>query len=178
MCKISDASVYVGTYGKYNSGSLAGKWLDIADYASEEEFYEACAELHKDEPAGRRELMFQDWSDVPSGFISESSISDALFGLVQEAKSMSDEEQEALAEWLADHGASDGEDADDLMSEFHDDYVGEYDSEEAFAEEMVDEGAFGDIPENIASYIDYEAIARDLFMGDYWYSNGHVFHRY
>lgn len=177
MCKLSDASVYVGTYGKYNDGSLAGKWLDIADYASEEEFYEACAELHKDEPAGRRELMFQDWSNVPCGLISESSISDVLFGLVQEAQSMSDEEQEALAEWLADHGCSDRDTADDLVEEFRDDYVGDYDREEDFAQEMVDEGMFGDIPENIASYIDYEAIARDLFINDYSYSNGHVYRR-
>lgn len=175
MCKISDACVYVGTYGKYNNGSLAGKWLDIADYASDEEFYEACAELHKDEPDSRRELMFQDWSDVPDGLISESSISDVLFGLVQEAKSMSDDEQEALAEWLADHGR---DTAADLVEEFHDEYVGDYDSEEDFAQQMVDEGIFGDIPESIAFYIDYEAVARDLFIDGYWYSNGHVFRRY
>lgn len=30
------------------------------------------------------------------------------------------------------------------------------------AEELVDEGCFGDIPANIVNYIDYEAIARDL----------------
>ena len=30
------------------------------------------------------------------------------------------------------------------------------------AEQFVDEGLFGDIPESIASYIDFEAIARDL----------------
>lgn len=178
MCNIASASVYVGTYGKYNSGSLAGKWLDIADYASEEEFSAACAELHKDEPEGCRELMFQDWSDVPSGFISESTISDVLFGLVQAAQEMSDEEQEAFSDWLSDHGNYDSDTADDLVSKFHDDYVGDYDSEEDFAEEVVDEGMLGEIPESIACYIDYKAIARDLFICDYWYSNGHVFRRY
>lgn len=25
--------LYVSTYAKYNAGSLAGKWLDLADYA-------------------------------------------------------------------------------------------------------------------------------------------------
>lgn len=91
---------------------------------------------------------------------------------------MSDEEQEAFSAWLEDRGRLTDEDADDLVSEFHDDYVGDYDSEKDFAEQMVDEGMFGEIPEGIAFYIDYEAVARDLFIGDYWYSNGHVFRRY
>ena len=30
---LSEASVYVGTYGKYNNGSLFGAWLDLSDYA-------------------------------------------------------------------------------------------------------------------------------------------------
>ena len=30
------------------------------------------------------------------------------------------------------------------------------------AEQFVDEGLYGDIPENLTHYIDYEAIARDL----------------
>lgn len=36
------------------------------------------------------------------------------------------------------------------------------DSLKELAEQFVDEGLFGDIPERLASYIDYEAIARDL----------------
>ena len=27
MENLMNASVYVGTYGKYNSGSIAGKWI-------------------------------------------------------------------------------------------------------------------------------------------------------
>lgn len=34
------------------------------------------------------------------------------------------------------------------------------------AEELVNEGCFGEIPERIACYIDYEAIGRDLRLGD------------
>ena len=46
---LSEARVYVGTYGKYNNGSLFGAWLDLSDYSDKEDFYEACRELHKDE---------------------------------------------------------------------------------------------------------------------------------
>lgn len=46
---LSEARVYVGTYNKYNSGSLFGKWLDLSDYSDKDEFMEACRELHKDD---------------------------------------------------------------------------------------------------------------------------------
>ena len=41
---LSEAKVYVGTYVKYNNGSLSGAWLDLSDYSDKEEFYEACRE--------------------------------------------------------------------------------------------------------------------------------------
>ena len=30
---LSAASVYVGTYAKYNNGSLSGAWLNLSDYS-------------------------------------------------------------------------------------------------------------------------------------------------
>lgn len=45
----SQAAIYVGTYAKYNAGSLFGKWFDLSDFADKDEFLEACKELHKDE---------------------------------------------------------------------------------------------------------------------------------
>ena len=37
-----EAKIYVGTYRKYNEGSLFGKWLTLSDYSDKDEFYEAC----------------------------------------------------------------------------------------------------------------------------------------
>ena len=28
---LSEARIYVGTYAKYNEGSLRGKWIDLSD---------------------------------------------------------------------------------------------------------------------------------------------------
>lgn len=69
--------LYVGTYRKYNEGSLAGAWLDLDRYASAAEFAKACRELHRDERDP--ELMFQDCETDPGcdwqeGLYSESSI--------------------------------------------------------------------------------------------------------
>ena len=67
---LSEARVYVGTYNKYNNGSLFGKWLDLSDYSDKDEFLEVCRELHKDDQDP--EFMFQDYENIPEAFISES----------------------------------------------------------------------------------------------------------
>jgi len=50
------SKVYVGTYHKYNNGSIDGDWLDLSEYSNKQDFLEACAELHQDE--NDPELMF------------------------------------------------------------------------------------------------------------------------
>lgn len=73
--------LYVGTYAKYNNGSLEGAWLDLSDYSDVEEFYEACRELHKNE--ADPEFMFQDYEGFPEEMYSESSVSEELFEWIQ-----------------------------------------------------------------------------------------------
>ena len=94
---MSEARVYVGTYAKYNNGSLSGAWLDLSDYSDKEEFYEACRELHKDEEDA--EYMFQDWENVPEGLIGESWISENFFALRDAVEDLDDTEQEAFFVW-------------------------------------------------------------------------------
>lgn len=79
---LKDMAVYVGTYHKYNCGSIAGKWLKLADYASKDEFIKACRELHKDE--ADPELMFQDYENIPSWMIGESFIDAEIWNLKPE----------------------------------------------------------------------------------------------
>ena len=75
-------SVYVGTYAKYNGGSVAGDWLDLDDYASYGSFVEACKKLHADEEDP--ELMFQDWETSWTREISETGVSSSLWGLPED----------------------------------------------------------------------------------------------
>ena len=72
--------IYVGTYAKYNSGSIKGKWLDLRDYADIQDFYTAAKELHSDE--SDPELMFQDWEGIPDGMVGESHLKDVWEFLV------------------------------------------------------------------------------------------------
>ena len=59
--------IYVGTYAKYNNGSIQGEWLDLDDYTDKSDFIQACLELHDDEEDP--ELMFQDWENIPVALI-------------------------------------------------------------------------------------------------------------
>ena len=81
--------LYVGTYRKYNEGSLAGAWLDLDKFKDADEFERACRRLHRDERDP--ELMFQDVETDPGcdwqeGLYSESSIPRDYWTLKAEAK--------------------------------------------------------------------------------------------
>jgi antirestriction protein len=155
--------IYVGTYHKYNSGSIAGKWLDLEDYDSKDDFHEACEELHADEDDP--ELMFQDYEGIPEQYISESSISDEFFEL-QEAISTSGLDAEIFYAGL---------DLDIPLEHIEDLYQGEYSTDKDLAYQLADD--IGAIDENASwpmNCIDWERAARDL-MYDNGSSDGHYF---
>lgn len=171
MCKINEAAVYCGTYKKYNEASIFGKWMNLADYASKEEFLEACAELHKDEKDP--EFMFQDWENIPEGMIGESWIDERVFGLIHSDTYL---EEEVIDAYLRYFGLPDDEDADDLVEKIEDKYFGYFESDADFAEHMIEEGCY-EVPDFLAPYIDYERLGRDLAM-DYAEMDGYYFFNY
>lgn len=172
MENISEAQIYVGTYAKYNEGSIYGKWLKLSDYSDKDEFYEACRELHKDEQDP--ELMFQDWEYIPSDLIGESWLADNIFEIIEAIDELDDDKKAAFEVWL-NHGSHDitTKDIADLICSFEDDFQGAYDDEEDYAYEIVEQCY--ELPEFAKTYFDYAKFARDLFMGDYWFEDGYVF---
>jgi antirestriction protein len=163
MTKIITPSVYVGTYEKYNSGSLQGEWVDLTQFSNNDEFLTYCAELHNDEKDP--EFMFQDFEGFPRSFYSESNLNDDVWQFIEIIQD--EDKAQALTDYLENGNSIDN---------FEDDYCGQYDSEELYGEEIFDECYLHDVPESIRYYIDYEKFTRDLFISDYWRSeNGHVF---
>lgn len=59
-------AVYVGTWHKYNSGSLYGLWVDVDTFEDADEFLKFCRAIHADEEDP--ELMFQDTCNIPEHF--------------------------------------------------------------------------------------------------------------
>lgn len=149
------ASIYVGTYAKYNSGSISGKWIDPEDFVDKEDFLSACAELHSDE--SDPELMFQDWEGIPDGMIGESHVSDQLWDWLE----LSESDRELLAAYREACGSDDA-----TVRDAQDNYIGRGDSEADIAQEFAEECE--DIPEKWAFYIDWEKYARDIrYSGDW-----------
>ena len=161
-------SVYCGTYRKYNEGSLFGAWLDIARFSDFEEFINVCRQLHADEEDP--ELMFQDYECFPSSLYSESCMDEDTFEKILEYARMEDRDREAFDDYL-DLGH------DFNVARFREAYCGHWSSEKDFAMDIIDscydiERQMG----SLASYFDYDAFARDLFMYDYEMGeNNHVF---
>ena len=84
MENLMHSKVYVGTYAKYNNGSIKGVWIELNNFSSIDEFYEFCSELHSDETDP--EFMFQEWENIPSELISESGISENIFSIIENGK--------------------------------------------------------------------------------------------
>lgn len=171
---LEDFQIYVGTYGKYNSGSIYGAWLQLSDYSNYEELLEAMQKLHQDEDSP--EFMFQDYECsqffIKQKLISECHLSANIYEIAEEIND-SDYDFEVI-EAYADCMSYYHEDVSDLLNSLSDSYYGEYNSDEDFAQEILEQGV--SIPENLPSYIciDWEATARDL-MYDYMSSNGYYF---
>jgi antirestriction protein len=143
--------IYVGTYAKYNSGSIAGAWLDLEDYSDKEDFETACRELHKDEEDP--EFMFQDFEGIPEGMVSESHIDEEAFELAQ----MSEADLEMFTAYRK-HVDQDG-----TFSDAQDAFMGIYKNAEDFAYDYYEEsGMLNDVPEPLRNYIDFKAIGRDM----------------
>ena len=160
--------IYVGTYGKYNGGSIAGDWFDLSDYSSRDELLEAIKEFHNDE--ADPEYMIQD-SEGP--FVKElgesldSKTLDAIYELLD-----SDMDAEIIEAYISGTGTR----LTDLsISDVQDAYVGSFDSDEDFAQEMAEQ--LGYMEQKVGwpfTCIDWEHAAREL-MWDYSTDSGHYF---
>lgn len=144
--------VYVGTYAKYNNGSLKGEWLELSGFRGRDEFLKACRKLHSDEEDP--ELMFQDFENFPRSYYSESNIRDDLWYWLE----LTDDEKDVLEAYLevADSDAT-SEDAQDA-------FMGIYDSKEDWATELIEKT--GGPTESLSSYaflteVDAHLVAMD-----------------
>ena len=155
--------IYVGTYSKYNEGSIAGAWLDLEKFSDKEDFLSACLELHKDE--ADPELMFQDFEGFPERFYSEGGISEALFDWL----ALDDDERELLSAYIECTG-----DESATLDDAQDNFQGKHDNDEDFAQQLLED--CGSLPSDLPSYIhiDWERTARDI-MFDYTEYDGFYF---
>lgn len=162
--------IYVGTYKKYNEGSLFGEWLNLADYSSYDELLKVMKELHNDEDDP--EFMLQDHENCSFfeklGLIGESYISDEMFEIVYQIND-SGHDLDVFEAYVDCVGKMDFQGVYEGVVNY---YMGEYSSDEYFVQEVYK----NDIPFGLPNFvvIDWESTARNI-MYDYFESNGHYF---
>lgn len=160
-------NVYVGTYRKYNEGSLYGMWIDLTSFADYNEFIHFCKRLHSDEHDP--ELMFQDYENFPRELYSEC-FGEETFDKIVEYGNLSDDDKE-MVEAYHDYISTDAG-----VEEIRDKCLGKFDSEEDYAEQYIDECYDSENP--LYNYIDYGKVADDLFCCELSFCDGFVFSHY
>jgi len=148
---MSGPKIYVGTYAKYNGGSIAGAWLSLDEYDTAEAFEAAARKRHKNE--ADPELMFQDYEGFPEAFYDESEIDERLW----EWLALGEDQRGIVGAWLDEVGGTDS------IEYILDHHIGSADSWADYVDDYIDQtGMLDSMPEHLRGYFDREAYGRDL----------------
>lgn len=155
-------SIYLNTWGNYNeNGADGGAWIELP--CDIDEARERIAKNTGEDPE-EAEFFVNDYETNINGLkIDENSDIDELNELAEELEALDNYDLEKLEAILESEGGTLRDALDNIDNYTY--YQGK--SLEEVAAELVEEGCFGDIPESIANYINYDAIARDLGFDGY-----------
>lgn len=165
-----DIRIYVACLAAYNSGHLHGRWID-ATQGVDHVWDETRAMLKASPMAEAEEHAIHDYEGFEGAPVEEYSSFETIV---------------ALAEFIEEHGTLGGKvlehfsgDLEDAKTAFEN-YQGEHVSLAMYAQQLT-EDCGPEIPDNIAFYIDYDAMGRDMEInGDIFtietaYDEVHVF---
>ena len=150
--------VYAACLAAYNNGILHGAWIDATDAG---ELHEGIAAML----ANSKDPFPEEWAFHDSEGFGDYGVSEYA-GIDDLAEIGRCIEEHGLA--FAAYAENIGQGADE--DGFQDAYCGEWDSEKDYAEETF--GELCDIPSHLEFYIDYDAVARDWFINDYYSVRG------
>ena len=166
--KDNNACVYVGTYNKYNCGSLDGAWVDLESFHNQRELMRFLYRLHADE--AEPEFMIQDYMNFPRRFYSEA-MNEHDFAELFKWLNLDEEEREMCAEYWSEYDESAS------VERIKDSLVYSGNSNDYF-DELADE-ALSDykVPDFLQFCFDYEKW-REMCKYDYIATRNFVFTRY
>lgn len=150
-----EARIYIACLAAYNHGILYGKWIDANQSTSE--LQEAIHEILADSPiGGAEEWAIHDYEG---------------FGDINIGENESLSHISELADLMMEHGELGAlvygyyNNIKDAKHKLEYCYIGAYGSKADFARELTEETQ--EVPQNLAYYIDYESMARDMdYSGD------------
>lgn len=154
-----------------------GKWVDLEYVTSMDDVMEELAEAgfiprnEDGDPEYGGDVLIADCEGLARAFYHSRSDTMDLDDFI-EARDYCDRDhvdEDAVIAYISHFSNWD-------QSSFEDAFSGAYDSEVAYAEQLVDDcGYLQEMPEHLRNYFDYEAFARDLFITDYTMVDGFVF---
>jgi len=126
--KIETPKIYVADLEAYNNGRLVGEWLDLTDYNDADELMDAIQDVLK--KSGGEEYAIHDYENLPRSMYSEY-MGARDFAELYEMMDLAKENDLPLDVVM------------DIVSQFDrsalDEFTGVYDSEQDFAEQLVEE---------------------------------------
>lgn len=149
--------------GKYNEGELIYKWLDLP--ATQEEIDKALEAIGIDGEEYEEYFITDYETDIEGLKVGEYANLETLNELAERYENLNVYEQEAVAAVIEAEGY-DLEEALDIVEDGRYCFYKGQDLE-GVAYDLVEEGCFGDITDDLKKYIDYSAIARDLGFDGY-----------
>jgi len=158
--------IWLGSVAAYNNGQVHGEWLELP---MDVETLAAKVKTYSDD--GRGDYFIADHECDANILIKETSSPFQLNEWAEQFEMLGDHEIDCV-NFLIDFGA----DVYGALKNYDD--VTFYDkmTMKEVAQSLVDDGCFGEIPDSIANYIDYAAIARDLQHDGYIETPRGVFH--
>ena len=177
--------IYISSLSDYNAGILHGAWFDLSSYSDDlDGLHNDIKKLVLDtSPYAREEgIPAEDWAVhdydgvYPDGLSEHESLENLL--KIQECLDacLGDGiDEEAFCEWMEEINGIDYWDF--CYDDFKDAYYGQFESEEEFTYNYVEEmGLLRDAPGFLSRYFDYDAFTRDLFIDDFTMTkSGYVF---
>lgn len=147
--------IYLTNLAQYNAGRLIGKWLDLP--LSEEELSQAFRDV-----LGSDEEHFI--TDYEADFrIEEYDNVQELNRFAESLEALDEHDQEKVIYLIESVGYK----REEALERYEDVMFYKDMTLEDVAEELVEEGCFGNIADNIKCYLDYEKLARDLSIDGY-----------
>lgn len=177
--------VWIGCLSCYNAGRLVGKWFDAIEAgevtSNQVHGYNQQAWMRTRDERGvierlvdiHEELWVMDM-DETCGWLRE----ECSPGYAQQVAELIEEiegdhvDPSMVSEWAAHEGITsqiieEGWFCGGWNRSWDDAYCGEYDNERDYAYTLADDiGMLSELTESLSYYFDYDAFARDLFMGD------------
>ncbi len=158
-----ETKIYLTNLAKYNQGRLVGKWIDLP--LPEEDLQKSLEDILGND----QEAFITDY-EAPYR-IEEYDNPFELNKFAEQLDELDDYDQQKVF-YLMDIT---GYDRDEAL-EHHEDvtYYPQMTLEDV-AYELIEDGIFGDIADNIKGYIDYAKLARDLGIDGYYETENGVF---